>query len=339
MAQDDSDSDSGLPETISFSTSAFVAKGHNHALRSFHAVEKRKIKERNRRHDERLKAQANTWRRVTATTGKGKLYVGNHEVETGDTESGSDLDPHLHRRMTRAMGDAEEETDELNSASASAEEWGGINLASGEDLQAAADQDVEMSRSEGAEEWEEIPRNRDLDSGEGEADDDDDGLGTLRSQAPASKYLPDHVFVAAWSKPKPENEVRQSQTTIKTRGSRKRQPVKPRPKDVVLGWVFQSSHSSIHFLFRPFYESDLFLSTRTVRTLLSSPASAHVQSRGTTLRPPRINNFLANALKLQGKSKSISSRASRWARRPSHLGVMKRTVGAPVTGFARQSQH
>jgi hypothetical protein len=314
MAQDDSDSDSGLPETISFSTSAFVAKGHNHALRSFHAVEKRKIKERNRRHDERLKAQANTWRRVTATTGKGKLYVGNHEVETGDTESGSDLDPHLHRRMTRAMGDAEEETDELNSASASAEEWGGINLASGEDLQAAADQDVEMSRSEGAEEWEEIPRNRDLDSGEGEADDDDDGLGTLRSQAPASKYLPDHVFVAAWSKPKPENEVRQSQTTIKTRGSRKRQPVKPRPKDVVLG-------------------------TRTVRTLLSSPASAHVQSRGTTLRPPRINNFLANALKLQGKSKSISSRASRWARRPSHLGVMKRTVGAPVTGFARQSQH
>jgi hypothetical protein len=257
MTLDDSDSDSGLPETISFSTSASVAKGHNHALRSFHAVEKRKIKERNRRHDERLKAQANTRHRVTVTTGKGKLYVGNHEVETGDIESGSDLDPHLHRRMTRAMGEAKEEMEESDSASASAsaEEWGGINLTSGGDLQAAPVQDVEMS-SEEAEEWEEMPRNGDLDSGEGggdDGDDDDDGgLGALRSQAPTRKYLPDHIFVAAWSKPKPDNEVRQSQTTLKTRDSRKRQLVKACPKDVVVGWVFQSSHSSILFLFFPY---------------------------------------------------------------------------------------
>jgi hypothetical protein len=102
------------------------------------------------------------------------------------------------------------------------------------------------------------------------------------------------------------------------------------------------------------------LSTRTVRTLSSSPAGAHVQSQRTTLRPARINNFLANALKLQGKSKKIPPRASRWERRPctscimpdewssltmsrailnqAHLGVMKCTVGAPVTGFARPSQ-
>ncbi|KAH9994615.1 hypothetical protein BJV77DRAFT_290720 [Russula vinacea] len=313
MTLDDSDSDSGLPETISFSTSASIAKGHNHALRSFHAVERRKIKEKNTRHDERLKAQANARHRVTATTGKGKLYVGNHEVETGDIESGSDLDSDLHRRMTRAMGDAEEETEESDSAGTGAEEWGGINLTSGEDLQAATEQDVEMS-SEEAEEWEEMPRNGDLDSGEGEGHDDDDGLDALHSQAPARKYLPDHVFVAAWSKPKPENEVRQPQTTLKTRDSRKWQFVKSRPKDVVVG-------------------------TRTVRTLSSSPASSHVQSQGTTLQPARINNFLANALKLQGKSKKISPRASRWERRPSHLGVMKRTVGAPVTGFARPSQH
>jgi len=37
--------------------------------------------------------------------------VENHGVETGDNEGGSDMDPHLHWRMTRAMGEAEEETE------------------------------------------------------------------------------------------------------------------------------------------------------------------------------------------------------------------------------------
>ena len=245
----DSDSESGLPEIISFSSSASIAKGQDHTLRTFHAVEKRKIKDRNRRLDERLKAQANMRRPVTATTGKGRLYVQNHEVETGDNESGNDLDPRLLRRMTRAMDDAEEETEELDSENASSEEWRGIGVTGGEDVQAAADQDAEMSRSEGAEEREEKPRSGDLDSGEGEGDDD--GLGALRSQAPASKYLPDHVFVAAWPKPKPktEDEVRQSQTTLKTRSSRKRHPVQARSKDVVVGWV--STPSLRHYLSIP----------------------------------------------------------------------------------------
>ncbi|KAF8504308.1 hypothetical protein F5888DRAFT_728909 [Russula emetica] len=315
MAQDDSDSESGLPEIISFSTSASVEKGQHHALRSFHALEKRKIKERNRRHDERLKAQANMRRRVTATTGKSKHHAENHEVETGDNESGNDLDPRLHWRMTRAMGNAEEESDGAN---ASAEEWGGINVAGEEDVhrQVTGGQDVEMSRGEGREETEGKSRNADPDSGEGEGDDD--GLpGALHSQVPSSKYLPDHVFVAARPKLNPENDVRISQTTPKTRSTRKRHPVlRARRKDVVVG-------------------------TRTVRTLSSSPASVHVQSQGTTLRPALIDKFVTNALRLGGKDKKISPRgnASRWERRPSHLGVMKRAVGAPVTGFARTSQH
>ncbi len=157
MAQDDPDSESGLPEIISFSTSASLAKGQHHALRSFHTVEKRKIKERHKRHDERLKAQAKMRRCVTATTGKSKHHAENHEVETGDDESGSDLDPRLHRRMTRAMGDAEEEMEGSDSANASADEWGGINVAGGEEVhwQAGGGQDVEMSRGEGTEETEE----------------------------------------------------------------------------------------------------------------------------------------------------------------------------------------
>ncbi len=261
MAQHDPDSDSGLPEIISFSTSASVAQGQNHALRNFHAVEKRKIKERNRKHDQHLKAQANLRRRVTATTGKSKHHAENHEVETGDNESGNDLDLRLHRRMTRAMGDAEGETEESDgvSASASADEWGGINVADGEDVhwQAAEGQDVEMSRGEGTEETQGKSRNGDPDSGEGQDDDDDDGLSALRSQAPSSKYLPDHVFVAARPKPDPKTDVRLLQTTPKTRSARKRQPVRARTKDVVVGWV-SISHCNILFLFLPFYGSHAF---------------------------------------------------------------------------------
>ena len=235
MAQDHSDSESGLPEIISFSTSASVEKGQYHALRSFHAVEKRKMKERNRRHDERLKAQANMRRRVTATTEKSKHHAENHKVETGGNESGGNLDARLHWRMTRAMGNAEEEMEESDGADASADEWGGINVAGGEDVhwQAVAGQEVEMPRGEGTEETEGKSWNADPDSGEGEGDDD--GLAAPHSQTPSSKYLPDHVFVAARPKLNPEKDVRISQTTPKTRSTRKRHPVGARRKDVVVG--------------------------------------------------------------------------------------------------------
>ena len=260
MAQDDLGSESGLPEVIPFSTSASLAKGQRHALTSFHTVEKRKVKERNRRHDERLKAQANMRRRVTATTGKSEHHADDHEVETGDDENGSDLDPRLHLRMTRAMGDAEEEMmeEESDGANASADEWGGINVAGGEGVhrQAAGDQHEEMSGGEWTEETEEKSRNADPDSGE--RGGDDDRLGALHSQAPSSKYLPDHLFVAARPKLNPENDVRISQKTHKTRFTRKRNSVRARRKDVVVGWV-SISHCNILLLFLSFYESDLFL--------------------------------------------------------------------------------
>jgi hypothetical protein len=148
------------------------------------------------------------------------------------------------------MGNAEEEMEESDGANASADEWGGINVAGG------GGQDVEMSRGEGMEETEGKSRNADPNSGEGEGDDD--GLGAPHSQAPSSKYLPDHVFVAAQPKLNPQNDVRISQTTIKTRSTtRKQHPVRARRKDVVVGWV-SISHCSILFLIPPFYESDPF---------------------------------------------------------------------------------
>jgi hypothetical protein len=235
MAQDDSDTESGLPETVSLSSSASAAKGHDRALRNFHAVEKRKIREKNRLRDERLKAQAHMRRRITATTGKGRLYVGNHGLGTRGNEGGREMDPRPHSRMTRAMGDAEDEMEEADGASASEDEWGGIKSAYEEDFPG---QDVEMLRSEG----EDNTRNADLDVGEGRGDDGEQSL------APSDKYLPDHVFVAALSNPKPKNDVRPSQTTPKTRSSgRNRQSVRTRTKDVVVGWVSVPHFSEFSF--------------------------------------------------------------------------------------------
>jgi hypothetical protein len=220
MAQEES----GLPETVSLSSSASAAKGHDHALRNFHAAEKRKIREKNRLRDERLKAQAHMRRRVTATTGKSRLYVGNHGLGMRGNEGGREMDPRPHSRMTRALGDAEEEMEELDSGSAGDEEWGGIKVAPG--------QDVEWLTSEGEEEREENTRNADLDVGEGEGDDGDQSL------ASPNKYLPDHIFVAALSNPKPKTDVRPSRATPGTRSSsRKRKSLQARPKDVVIGWV------------------------------------------------------------------------------------------------------
>jgi len=313
MVHEDSDSESGLPETVPLSTSASAAKRHDHALRNFHAAEKRKIREKNRQHDERLKTQAHMRRRVTAASGKDRLYVGYHGLESGDNEGGREMDPRLHERMTRAMGDAENEMEEVDSGSGSGseEEWGGIKItkiANEDGSQVVADQDVEMLGSEGEEKF----RSGDSDPGDGEGDEDD-GLGAQQPLASPSKYLPDHLFVAAFSKPK--NAVRPSQTTLKTRPSRKRQSVRARTKDVVVGWV-SIHHFSILFLFPLFYESDLFLSTRTVRTLSSSPASARLVSRGTILPPARINKFLANALGFKRKSNTVPTFPPRWERRP-----------------------
>lgn len=346
MAQEDSDTESGLPESVSLSSSASAAKGHDHALRNFHAAEKRKIREKNRLRDERLKAQAHMRSRVTATTGKGRLYVGNHGLGMRDNEGGREMDPRSHSRMTRALGD----TEEVDSGSTGEEEWGGIKNAHEGDFQVAPDQDVELSRSEG----EVNTRNADLDVGEEEGDDGDQSL------ASPNKYLPDHIFVAALSNPKPKNDVRPSRTTHRTRSSsRKRKSMQARPKDVVIGWV--SIPRTSRFSFCSLCSMNLMpslLSTRTVRTLLSSPASA----RGTTLPPARTNNFLANALGFKRKSNKVSTVTPRCERRPctscmscecsslnqgrrvacdpsAHLGVMKRTTGAPMTGFARPCQH
>ncbi|KAH9055130.1 hypothetical protein EDB83DRAFT_2521340 [Lactarius deliciosus] len=293
-----SDSESGRPESLSLSASASTAKGHDRALRILYAAQKRRIRETNKRRDEILKAQAGWRRRSMIAPGEnGERDLEHHEVEVDDIEGGSDMDARLLRRMTRAMGEAEEETEQV-SGSESGEEWRSIKSADPESFQShPADEDMPISSGDtGA-----------LDTEGDSVSSDDPGA----VQSTASKYLPDHLFAAALE---PRTNVRPSRTTPKARSTtKKRRPPHSRAKDVVVG-------------------------TRTLRTL-SSPASTPLPAPGATVAPPRIKKFLANALALQGAGKRNSKHSLRWERRPSHLGVLKRTNGAPITAFARARQH
>ncbi|KAH9029383.1 hypothetical protein EDB84DRAFT_1562849 [Lactarius hengduanensis] len=296
-----SDSESGQPESLSLSASASTAKGHDRALKILYAAQKRRIRETNKRRDEILKAQAGRRRRSMIAPGEnGERDLEHHEVEVDDIEGGSDMDARLLRRMTRAMGEAEEETEQV-SGSESGEEWGGIKSADPESFQShPADEDMPISSGDmGA-----------LDTEGDSVSSDDPGA----VQSTASKYLPDHLFAAALEKSGRRNNVRPSRTTPKARSTtKKRRPPHSRAKDVVVG-------------------------TRTLRTL-SSPASTPLPAPGATVAPPRIKKFLANALALHRSGKRNSKLSLRWERRPSHLGVLKRTNGAPITAFARARQH
>lgn len=210
------------------------------------------------------------------------------------------MDARLHRRMTRAMGDAEEEV-ELVSGSESGGEWGGIKSADPENFQ---NRRMEISKGD----------TRALDSDRVSDEDDVGSDDSTAVQSTAGKYLPDHLFATALAKSRPRDCARPSQTTPKARSNnKKRRHPLARAKDVVVG-------------------------TRTLHTLSSSTGRSPVPAPGTTVAPPRIKKFLAKILALHGPEKRTSKLSLRWERRPSHLGLSKRTTGAPITAFARAQQ-
>jgi hypothetical protein len=222
----DSDSESAHPETLSLSVSASTAKEHDRALRILYAAQKRRTRETHKRRDEFLKAQAGQRRRSVASSENGERNLKHHGVEVDVIEGGSDMDAHLHRRMTRAMGDAEEE----DSGGESGEEWGGIKSADPENFQSGQKyEDTAISKGD--------TRALDSDSVSEEdtvAGSDDPGA----TQSTLGTYLPDHLFAAALAKSRPRNDVRLSQTTPKARSTnKKRRRLPARAKDVVVGWV------------------------------------------------------------------------------------------------------
>jgi len=222
----DLDPDSGQPESLSsLSASASTAKGHDRALRSFYAAQKHITRETNKRRGKILQAQAARQRR-SSIAGSGQYDLEHHEVEVDDISCGNDMDARLNRRMTCAMGDAEEETTEQVSGSESGKEWGGIKSADPKNFQSRpADEDIGISGY--------------LDS-DGDSEEDCDGHDNA-TQSTQSKYLPDELFAVALAKSRPRNGVRPSQTTPKARPTtEKRRRPHPRAKDVVVGWVLIS---------------------------------------------------------------------------------------------------
>jgi hypothetical protein len=221
----DSDSESGRPESLSLSASASKSKEHDRTLKIHCASQKRRTRETNKRRDEILKAQAGRRRRSIASSERGERNLEHHGVEADDIEGGSDMDARLHRRMTRAMGDAEEEV-ELVSGSESGGEWGGIKSADPENFQNRRMEDTAILKGD----------TRALDS---DRVSDEDGVGSDDSsaaQSTAGKYLPDHLFAAALAKSRPRDCVRPSQTTPKARSNnKKRRHPHARAKDVVVG--------------------------------------------------------------------------------------------------------
>ena len=227
----DSDSESGQPESLSLSTSASTAKEHDRALRILYASQKRRTREKNKRRDEILKAQAGRRQRSVTSSKSGERNLEHHGVEADDIEGGSDMDARHHRRMTRAMGDAEEEIEPV-CGSESGEEWGGIKSADPKNFQnSLMDEDTVISKGD----------TRALDS---DSDSEEDNISSddrSAAQSTTDKYLPDHLFAAALAKSKPRNGVQPSRTTPKARiTNKKRRRPHARAKDVVVGWVLMS---------------------------------------------------------------------------------------------------
>ena len=229
----DSDSESGRPESLSLSASASTAKEHDRALRILYSAQKRRTRETHKRRDKILKAQAGRRRRSITSSESGERNLEHHGVEVDGTEGGSDMGAHLHRRMTRAMVDAEEE----DSGSESGEEWGGIKSADPENPQnRPMDEDTAISKGD----------TRALDSDSVSEEDtvtssDEPGA----TQSIAGTYLPDHLFVAALAQSRPRNDMRPSRITHKARSTNKKRRRPPaRAKDVVVGWVAMSQSFS-----------------------------------------------------------------------------------------------
>ncbi|EIM84045.1 uncharacterized protein STEHIDRAFT_113252 [Stereum hirsutum FP-91666 SS1] len=298
-----SDSESDAPQAVSLSQSKKTARKQDKEVESFRAGEKKKEKERNRQRDLWLKEQASSKtidadETIESKEGKkdktGKRKKGNEAIEEDEEQK------RLEARMARAMEEAGGEDDEEMDIGMDDGEEGD------EDSDEDEDEDEDMEELDDDDEREDEDE-EDGDEGEDDMEDDDDDASD-----PRSKYLPDHIFTAAFSKPlKPPSTTTPSKPPAPkaSKASKKRKRVQSLSKDIVLG-------------------------SRTIRTLPppSSHTHADIHTPGTLAPPPRINKFLSRTLSLKGTSAN-KKKTQGWERRAANLGVMKRSGGAPAAGF------
>jgi hypothetical protein len=202
----DSGSDSDAPEAVNTVQAKKGAKGRDDELKRFEAGERERRRELNRKRDEVLKARAagavgpKHTRRAEGGGGKGL----DEEQEEGEGRSAAVLEA----RMQRAMAAAEEEDDDSEN-----------------DMDDMGDEDAGMED----------------DLMDDEDDEEEDLKEELDLGGPSASHLPDHLFAALDRLPPPSasasaSRMAKGEVASAPQSSRKRR--RSRPKDIVLGYVF-----------------------------------------------------------------------------------------------------
>ncbi|TFY70869.1 hypothetical protein EVG20_g2131 [Dentipellis fragilis] len=171
-------------------------------------------------------------------------------------------------------------------------------------------EDVEMEEDEeGTGESEEDDEDAEMGEEFSGSEDDEDLEDERDVLDPKSKYLPDHLFTAALSNSRTSTKRTTNARTADadSRPIKKRKRATKKSKDILIG-------------------------SRVIRALPS--AGKVVEGTGAPSR--RAARFTSKALALKGPQKT----AKGWERRPTNLGVLKRSSGAPAMGhFEEPTRH
>jgi hypothetical protein len=212
----DSGSDSDAPEAVNTVQAKKGAKGRDDELKRFEAGERERRRELNRKRDEVLKARAAG--AVGAKNPRRAEGRGSNGLDGEEDEGEGPSAAALEARMQRAMAAAEEEDDDSDN-----------------DMDDMGDEDARMDD--------------DLMDDEDDEEEEENLEEELDLGGPSASHLPDHLFAALDRLPPPSasasaSRMAKGKVASAPQSSRKRR--RSRPKDIVLGYVFD--HVLAHLL-------------------------------------------------------------------------------------------
>ncbi|CCM05310.1 uncharacterized protein FIBRA_07524 [Fibroporia radiculosa] len=298
-------SDDEAPEAFTFGSSKKAAQDDQITILKFEAAEKSKKKQKNRERDRVLKeraelAKANLARkRKSKSKGKEKAVVAAEASEGGNAGGRNNLES----RMERAMREAEDESDLDDKTHG----MGAGSRIEGDDSDGigggseGGEEDIEMSgddREEGS---------GLLDKGSYEDEEADDSF-SQHFTVSNNRYLPDHLFSSALSKPIPKPSSKRKLDLADTP-----EPPALRRK--------RAKHPS----------KDINIGSRTIRTMSSPSLAVPSVTPRAMVPPPKVNRFFKKSLNVNGNANS--AKAKGWERRSANVGVMKRN--GPAASFVR----
>lgn len=204
-------SEDETPEAVTFNTSKRRAREDENALQAFQSEEKRKKKERNRERDKALKERA------VQSGKKGKAKETDPDVGEARGDGGSSRGD-LEERMNRAMREAEEEEEGLDSGEEDA-------TFSNAEMDEDGDSDDAFAPN--------IP----LRAKRHTISDDSPSERSQEKRSRRSNYLPEHVFVSAFADsktPSPKATSKRKQEDGDNKPRKKKRSRKS-SKDIVIG--------------------------------------------------------------------------------------------------------